>query len=186
MRETKFGSPAKPATSPKVLQIPAPEGGGHLHLLVFVLDELRYGLVLTAVLRVVRAVEITPLPKAPGTVLGVINLAGQVIPVVNVRRRFGLAERELRTGDQFIVARTRRRTLALVADRAERLVERSPAEIARAESLLPGLEYLRGVAKLEDGLILIHDLDAFLSLDEERQLGEVLPPTESGLARTGT
>ena len=71
---------------------------------VFTLDERFYAIRLSAVSRVVRAVEITPLPKAPPIVIGVINLGGRIIPVVNIRRRFRLPERELELTDQLIVA----------------------------------------------------------------------------------
>ena len=57
-------------------------------IVVFALDEPRYALPLSAVERVVRAVEITPLPKAPEIVLGVINMQGQVVPAVDIRKRF--------------------------------------------------------------------------------------------------
>jgi purine-binding chemotaxis protein CheW len=64
-------------------------------LVVFALDEQRYALRLTAVERIVRAVEVTPLPKAPQIVLGVIDAQGRIIPVVDVRQRFRLTEREV-------------------------------------------------------------------------------------------
>ncbi|MGA2642043.1 MAG: chemotaxis protein CheW, partial [Spirochaetia bacterium] len=91
---------------------------------VFTLDERLYGVRLSAVSRVVHAVEITPLPKAPPIVIGVINLGGRIIPVVNIRRRFRLPERELELTDQLVVARASRhdaqedggRLLAFVVD----------------------------------------------------------------------
>lgn len=64
-------------------------------LVAFSLDEPRYALHLSAVERVVRAVETMPLPKAPEIVLGVINMQGQIIPVVDVRQRFRLRAREM-------------------------------------------------------------------------------------------
>src|SRR3712207_6774571 len=83
---------------------------------VFTLDEHGYALPLSFVERIVRAVEVTPLPKAPEIVLGVINVQGRVIPVVNIRKRFRLPEREIELSDQFIIARTAKRTIALVVD----------------------------------------------------------------------
>lgn len=145
-------------------------GAGIEHLLVFTLDEPRYALPLAAVERIVRAVEVTPLPKAPEIVLGAINAQGRVIPVVDVRRRFRLPAREMRLDDRFIIARTARRLVALAADDVAGVRELAPRALVSAEEALPFAGYLRGVAKLEDGLVLISDLDAFLSLDEERQL----------------
>ena len=64
-------------------------------LLVFALGDQRCALYLPVVDRVVRMVEITPLPKAPDIVLGVVNVHGEVIPVINVRKRFGLPQRDI-------------------------------------------------------------------------------------------
>lgn len=143
-------------------------------LVVFTLDEQRYGLPLAVVERIVRAVEITPLPKAPPIVAGVINVQGRVVPVVSLRRRFGLLEREIDLSDQFVIARTARRWVALVVDAATGVVEVPAEKIVAAEKVLPHLEYIAGLAKLEDNLILIHDLDAVLSLDEENALDAAL------------
>jgi purine-binding chemotaxis protein CheW len=150
---------------------------------VFTLDERLYGLRLSSVSRVIRAVEITPLPKAPPIVSGVINLGGRIIPVINIRRRFGLPERELELTDHLIVARAFRRdglenegrVLALVVDAVVGVRELSEQETIAAETILPGLEHLEGVAKTDQGMILIHDLGTFLSLEEESVLGSILP-----------
>jgi purine-binding chemotaxis protein CheW len=150
---------------------------------VFTLDDRFYGLRLSAVSRVLRAVEITLLPKAPPIVIGVINLGGRIIPVINIRRRFGLPERELELTDQLIVARTPRRDgrenegrlLALVVDAVTEVRNLAAEETTDAETILPGLEHLEGVAKTDQGLILIHDLGTFLSLEEESVLAAILP-----------
>jgi purine-binding chemotaxis protein CheW len=145
-----------------------------VQLVVFTLDEQRYGLRLSAVERVVRAVEVTLLPSAPEIVLGVINLAGRVVPVMNVRQRFGLPEKESDLSDQFIIARTAMRTVALLVDSVSALVEASAEDVVHAAKILPQMDYVDGVAKLEDGMILIHDIDKFLSLEEARMLDEVM------------
>jgi len=78
-------------------------------LVVFTLDDRRYGLALSAVERAVRMVDVTPLPQAPQIVLGVVNVQGRVVPVVNLRRRFRLPERDFALADQLLIARTARR-----------------------------------------------------------------------------
>jgi purine-binding chemotaxis protein CheW len=153
-----------------------------LVLTVFILDDQRYALRLSAVDRIVRAVEVTSLPKAPAIVLGVVNVRGQIIPVVNLRRRFRLPERDIDVNDQFIIAHTSKsgpgpvegRLVALPADAALGVVEVPGEKITTWDEIVPGLEYVQGVAKMEDGLILIHDLATFLSLDEEKALDEAL------------
>jgi len=149
-----------------------------VRLVVFRLDEQRYALPLAAVERIVRAVEVTFLPKAPSIVLGVIDMEGQPLPVLNVRRRFDLPEREIRPDDHFLIARTVSRVVALMVDEALGLVERSQTEIIGADRIVPGLEQFQGVVKLDDGLVLIHDLEKFLHLDEASTLDEAMERAE--------
>jgi purine-binding chemotaxis protein CheW len=146
-------------------------------LVVFALDEQRYALHLSAVERIVKVVEVTPLPKAPEIVLGVVNLQGRIIPAVNIRKRFGLPGRDVNLSDQLIIANTSRRTVALVADSVSGVVERSANEVIAGGKILPGMEYVEGVAKLTDGMVLIHDLDRFLSLEEENKLDDAVKNT---------
>lgn len=143
-------------------------------LVLFTLDDRRYGLPLSAVERVVRMVDVTLLPKAPQIVLGVVNVQGRVIPVVDLRRRFGLPERNFAFTDQLVIARTVRRPVALVADAVSGVLEYSGREASGAQDIVPGIEYVESVVKLPDGLALIHDLDRFLSLEEEAALGRAI------------
>lgn len=141
-------------------------------LLVFMLGDQRYALLLHAVDRVVRMVSVTPLPEAPDIVLGVVNIQGRVVPVINMRRRFHVPERKVALTDRLVIARTARRPVALVADAVLDIIAWT-APVA-AEDVVPGAKYVEGVVKLEDGLIFIHDLDKFLSLEEEKSLGYAL------------
>ena len=143
-------------------------------LVLFLLDGQHYALYLPAVERVVRAVEITPLPKAPGIVLGIINARGRIIPVIDVRQRCHLPARDIKPDDRFIVASTSRRVVALVVDAVAGVRELTDRQIVSVKQSLPFAEYLKGVARLEDGLALIYDLDQFLSLDEENVLDAAL------------
>lgn len=150
-----------------------------LRFVTFSLDEQRYALPLSIVERVVRVVEVTPLPKAPEIVLGVINVQGQVIPVINLRRRNRLPERALQLSDHLILARAAQRTVALVVDAVNGVVECAEREVLPAQQVLPGLEYVSGMVKREDGVMLIQDLDASLSLDEATTLEHALQPAAS-------
>ncbi|MHB0970455.1 MAG: chemotaxis protein CheW [Thermoanaerobaculia bacterium] len=143
-------------------------------LVVFTLGDWRYGLPLFAVDRIVRVVDVTSLPKAPDIVLGVVNVRGRVIPVINVRRRFRLPEREIALSDQMLIARTTRRPVALMVDAVTGVLHYSEQEAVAAEDVLPELQYVDGLVKLDDGLILIHNLDTFLSLEEEAVLDRAL------------
>lgn len=153
-----------------------PAEGAARPLVVFSVDTQRYALDLARVQRSVRAVAITPLPAAPAIVLGIVDFAGVVIPVINLRKRFDHPPRDVRLSDQLIVAMTGKRTVALLVDETQGVIEASPQSYAPADDMLPRLELVAGALKLEDGLILIHDLDRLLSLDEEAAIDRALSP----------
>lgn len=132
-------------------------------LVAFTLDEHRYALPLAAVERVVRAVAVTHVPDSPH-VLGIVNMHGEIVPVVDLRRRFGLAERVLTLSDQFIVTRSTRRRIAVLADTVTAVVDCGDEDLLEASPILAGARQLGGVAKSKDGvLVVIRDLDTLLS-----------------------
>lgn len=143
-------------------------------LVVFELHEQRYALRLAVVERIVRIAAITALPAAPAIVLGIVNIQGRLVPVVDPRTRFGLPLRDVELSDHLIVARTSRRPVALQVDAVEGVVTCTRSQLATAEGAPFDARYVEGVLKLEDGLVLIHDLDTFLSPIEDRQLAQAL------------
>ena len=147
---------------------------GKLQLVIFRLDDLRCALPLAKVERAVRAVEITRLPGAPEVVLGVVNVQGRIVPVFNTRRRFALPERDVRLEDQMLLARTAVRTVALLVDTVEGLFQCEDTEATPADRVWSGIGHVVGVVKRSDGLILIHNLDTFLSADEHHAMEQAL------------
>jgi purine-binding chemotaxis protein CheW len=153
-----------------------------LHQLVaFTLGEQQYALPLTTVQRVVRMVQVTSLPSAPEVVLGVIDLQGNIIPVMSMRKRFGMVEPETSLSDQLIVANAGARSVALVVNSVIGVVERTAEEVTETEKIVHGAQYVEGITKLEGGLLFIHDLDRFLSRKEDRQLDGLLAQAAAGM-----
>lgn len=148
--------------------------GDVLALAVFVIEGQRYALPVTVVERVLPMVAVSPLPQAPAVVLGVISVHGQVVPVVDFRRRVGLAPRDYGVGSHLLVARTRRRALAIAVDEALGVRDVPPEAVTGADALLPGIGHVTGIVALPEGLLYVHDLETFLSLDEERGLSDAL------------
>ena len=155
-----------------------PMGRTGLPLVVFVLDGQGYALRLSGVERVLPMVAVSPLPRAPAVALGVINFHGQVVPVLDIRRRFGLSSRDYGLAAHLLVARSARRTLVLPVDEVLGVREVPVKGVTSADAVLPGIGHVAGIVALEDGLLFIHDLDTFLSLDEEGQLTEALEEME--------
>jgi purine-binding chemotaxis protein CheW len=153
-----------------------PPTEGSQHLVIFSLEERQCALPLPAVERVVRAVEVTPLPEATGTVLGVINVQGQVVPVISLRPRFHLPEREIRPSDQFILVSASTRTLALVVDGVSGVVECPEQDLTPVESVFAGVECVEGVVNVGGALILVCSLERLLASEEEKTLATVPQP----------
>ncbi|MBI5888039.1 MAG: purine-binding chemotaxis protein CheW [Deltaproteobacteria bacterium] len=157
-------------------------------IVAFTIDGQRFALPLPSVLRVIPVVEITPLPNAPAVIMGMVNIHGTVIPVADMRKRMGMAPRGQLLGDKFIIVKTPARTLALTADEVEPPQEIEPPQEAAgaaqgrgrfiaAGEVAPGLKHIKGVAALTDGLTLIHDIDGFLSIEEEQTLDNAIKQT---------
>jgi purine-binding chemotaxis protein CheW len=137
-------------------------------VLVFEIEGHRYGVDTTAVQEIVRAVQTVRLPRAPAVITGVVNLRGEVLPVLDMRLRFGLPARSLRADDVFLIVRTATRLLALRADRVNELVRVPADSLTAIGATTPRSQYALGTARLDDGLLVICDLDGFL--DEAERL----------------
>ena len=142
-------------------------------LVVFRVDGTRYAVSLSAVERAYAMATVSPLPGAPPAVLGMINLHGRPVAVVDPRRRLGLPSREYGLAAHLLIARTPRRTLAIPTDEVLGVVELDAAAVTPAAAVAPRLPPA-GIAALPDGLLLIHDLDAFLTPEEEGQVDRAL------------
>ena len=133
-------------------------------------DGQTYALHLEAVDRVLRMVEITPLPGAPDAVEGVVNVQGEVVAIVSIRRRLGLAQRAVGAADSLVLVRARSRRLAIIAESVMGVVERPADAVVSTSDISQGIEHIEGVLKTSDGLVLIQDLDRFFSPEEEQSL----------------
>lgn len=141
---------------------------------VFRLDDNRYALPLESVERVLPAAKVTPLPLAPSVVLGALDVEGDVLPVFDLRHRFGLPDRPLHPAQQFVLAHAADSLVALRVDATLGVIEHRASQIAAASRVIPAPEHFLGVIRLEDGLVLIQDLARFLSADESAALDRAL------------
>lgn len=141
------------ATIPEVLQ-----------LVTFKLGDEEYGIDILKVQEINRMTEITTMPKAPFSVEGVINLRGKVIPVVNLRKKFGLDIKEVDAQSRIIVVDIGS-TVGLIVDSVSEVLRISSDTIEPPPPITGGIgsEYIRGIGKLEDRLIILLDIDKLLS-----------------------
>lgn len=139
-------------------------------LLIFDIEGKSYAIYSKSVERVLPSVEITTLPGAPQIVQGIINIGGKIIPVFDIRQRFSLPAKEIGLTDKFILVHTLKRMIAIIVDRTIDLLDIPDPDITSEKEILPELKYIEGVVKLNNGIILITDLNKFLSINEELEL----------------
>jgi len=141
-----------------------------IRLVLLRVDGQTYALPLAAVDRVLRMVEVTPLPGAPEVVEGIINIQGDVVTVVSIRKRLGLSLRAVEAADSLVVVRARTRRLAIIAESVLGVVERPADAVVSTGDIVGGIQHIEGVLKTNDGLVLIQDLGRFFSPEEEQSL----------------
>ena len=162
------------------------EAGELRQFISFSVGEEEYGLELLRVKEVIRIREITWLPKAPSFVKGIINLRGDVIPIIDLRDKFGLEPKEATSTTRVIVVEVEGRLMGMVVDSASQVVRIPADQIDPPPPVLGGFsqEFITGVGKLEDKLIILLNADAVLTVEERKALGALdTSPVES--ATTG-
>ncbi len=147
--------------------------------LLFNLDNEQFGLPLGAVQRVVRAVALTPVPQSPPDILGVLNLRGQVLPVINLRLRFGLPPKEMTLSDQLIIANAAGRQVAFVVDAVSGVIQPSVQSIVSAQDIFSGISHLEGGVQIGNRLIFIHKPEYLLMPEYADQLAAAIQQVQS-------
>ena len=142
-------------------------------LLVFNIEGARIAVDLLHVERVVRAATLAPIPGAPDTVLGMLNLNGIPVPVVNLRKKLGFEDRELETTDEIIIFRREMALLGIVVDEVEDVVQVKDMDMTPI-SEDADLPHLSGATRLNGGIVLVHNIEKFLNSKEEYQLASAI------------
>ncbi len=144
-------------------------------LVVFRLGSEKYGIDIGRVQGIERMQPVTVVPRAPHFVEGVINLRGQITPVINLRARFGFERVEPTKETRIVVVYMRDQWVGLVVDAVEGVSRLSSSQIEPPSAFVRSAEsgYLRGIAKIEDGLLILLDLDKVLDGQEVAQLAEM-------------
>lgn len=140
-----------------------------LEVLTVHVEDRRVAFPVTHVHEVLTAAEVLPLTHAPDLVRGLLNLRGEPLPVLDLRTRLGLAMQEPDPDDHVLVCRVADRRVGVWVDRA---VDVTTVEAGALAPLPPHAptRHIAGVATLDDGLLLVTDVDSFLSVEEATQL----------------
>ena len=144
--------------------------GDLLQLVSFVIESEEFGIDILKVQEIIRPVAITRVPNAPTFVEGVINLRGRIVPVVDLRKRFGLPARAQDQHTRIIVVELIDRVVGFMMDAVKEVIRVDKSVIEPAPELAIGIdtEYIKGVAKLDDRLLILLELEEVLTADEKK------------------
>ncbi len=149
-------------------------GGEILQLVTFTLGNEEYAVDILRVQEINRMKEITRVPNSPAYVEGVINLRGKVIPVVSLRKKFGLAERENDEQSRIMIMDIQGITMGLVVDAVSEVLRIPASTVEPTPPMASNIstEFIKGIAKMEDRLIILLDMDRLIGKPEETAMIE--------------
>ncbi len=144
------------------------EGSGTMQLVSFQLGQEEYGVGITKVQEIILMGEITRVPETPAYIKGLINLRSTVIPIVDLRLRFGLPEQAPTEETRIMVVNVCGKTVGIVVDAVNEVLRISRDQIAPPPPTVAGVgrEYLTGLVRLNKGLLILLDIDKLLAEDQ--------------------
>ncbi|HEY7612482.1 MAG TPA: chemotaxis protein CheW [Gemmatimonadales bacterium] len=145
-----------------------------VHLLAFELSSRRLALPVELLETIVRAADSTPLPEAPSFVEGIVHLRGQLLPVIDLRRRFGLPPAPPSPDQLFLVIRGLDSARAIRVDEVHNIFAVPAEALEHAREIVPGAGQAPGIARLPDGMLVVQDPEALLTSDDEGRLEAAL------------
>lgn len=153
--------------------------GELLQLVGFQLGNEEYGIDILKVQEINRVAEITKIPQSPDFVEGVINLRGNVIPIIDLRKRFHMPEREHDRQTRIVVGEIEGRTVGLIVDAVSEVIRLSSNTIEPAPKIVSEnqVDYIKGVGKLDDRLLMLLDIDKILTGTDKEKLLEMSSET---------
>ena len=150
-------------------------------LISFTIGNENYGVDIQTVKEVIRHREITRLPKAPAFVKGVINLRGDVIPIMDLRERFNMEQQEYTSMTRVIVVEVDGRSVGMVVDSVSHVIRIETGQIEPPPPCVGKVseEYIRGVGKVDDKLIVLLHISRILTTQEKIELEKIQRPETS-------
>ena len=139
-----------------------------IQLVGFRLDDEDYAIAITKIQEIILIKPITRIPQVPDFIEGLINLRGSVIPIVNLRKQFGLLPRELDDETRIIVVNVHDKTVGCIVDAVTQVmrINRDQIQPPPLGVLAVNHQYLAGLAKLDDRLMIILDIEKLFEAEE--------------------
>lgn len=147
-----------------------------LQQVVFRLDKEEYGLDIMKVNGIEKYQEVVKVPNAPEYIEGMINLRGEVLPIFSLRTKFNLADKEYDDDTKIIVVYTNDIKVGFIVDSVAEILQINEDDVEAAPAIVTGInrKYIKSVAKIEDRMIVLVDIDLLVTDEEKITLGEVV------------
>lgn len=136
-----------------------------MYILIWVIENQRYGVDLKVIDSVLLACEITHLPNVPSYVLGALNVHGDVVPVIDMRQLLGLTKKQIEIKDHFILAHVHQRQIAFLVDHVQEVKFCIKQDLLIAHEALPNLEAVDYVLKENGWMTLLYNLEKLVPSD---------------------
>ncbi|MDP9017542.1 MAG: chemotaxis protein CheW [Candidatus Eremiobacteraeota bacterium] len=146
--------------------------GEKIQVVSFHLGNEEYGVDISQVQEIIRMVDITHVPRAPHFMEGVINLRGQLIPIIDLRTRFGMSRAEHTKNTRIVVTEIAGKRVGIIVDSVSEVLNLPVENVEEAPEMIAGVgtEYISGVGKMGDRLIILLELQKVISTQEKQEL----------------
>lgn len=147
-----------------------------LQLVTFHIGDEEFGVDILNIQGINRMVEVTKVPNAPDYVEGIINLRGKVIPIIDLRKRLGMSEKEYDKNTRFIVVEMKDKVIGFIVDSVNEVLRINKSITEPPPPMVSGIDsdFITAVGKLEDRLLILLDIEKILSAREQEELDKIV------------
>lgn len=144
-----------------------------MNLLIFTVADREYAVEIGQVFRVIRMKKYTPVPESADYVKGVISLRGKVIPLISMRKVLGIAGEEETKNSRIIIFNDDNSLIGAITDSVSGVSDIKKESISEPDDVLKGTQYLKGIIKINERIILVIDMGRLLSAEEKESVGHI-------------
>lgn len=142
---------------------------------IFRLGDEKYAVDILNVGGISEFLEVTKVPNAPPFIDGIINLRGDIIPIVNLKKRFNIPEKKVDSDTRIIINNINGKDIGFVVDEASQVINIDEADIEDAPDIIKGADrqYIAGVGKVNNQIVILLNLEKILNDDEKKAVNDI-------------
>lgn len=145
-------------------------------VVVFRIETEEYATGISQVERILEFQKITRIPDAPDYLKGVINCLGRIVPVIDLKKRFGLPDTSIREESKIIIAKQDQGDIGLIVDSVTEVIDMKDEMLSAPPDIIEGIvkKYIKGLIKIDDRIIIYLNLGRILSFGEREEIDEII------------